>query len=666
MSEQASVDEDIEDSNEDIQDNIEDDLEYEYEYDENDENCSDDEGSSNKRAKIDILKSRRKYIGCSSDDLVAWSVNNSIKISIVSSIRQILNHPSDSFSISFSPVSLHEESVITKEFTIFVDIPNYFTLSYTLHFNSLKTLSESPPRLRCNIFCGGGSYMYPNLLLPNHFGPVLDFGRILHELSEIIMTKFKHKVDTNGMFDENSNGYLIQDLAYLTEYFTSYIVLVEDNGIATGMTRKSHKSGDNGVGYSSCNDSTTIKVDRAMHNEISGILTKILKNCGISVKHTADTIRNAMNSISYLPLVESPLLELLCYMLVESSAEEVVHYEPHYSLLFVCFAVIQHCYTKAIQIQQLANSDSGEVCLRVPSIYYSALHKLVTYQRLMGGDYHLDLVQCSREDIDKMVELSICADFTLNGDGGKTSGAEDSDANFEMVSAFPTFIYATSKPVCNSMSQLRRINVEFSTLQSHLPKDIYVRVLEDNYYCIKFMLRGPEDTPYFGGYFIFDMVLPSDYPNNHPKVTLCTTGNGKVRFNPNLYNSGKVCLSLLGTWTGEAWDPKLSNINQVMQSILFLILVSDPYFNEPGYMSTRGTPVGTQRSVEYNKQVRRDNLESALLTHLNSPDPLFGSIILKNVKQSWRDQKLVYDEWAKEDSSLIPIIEKISSKVSKL
>lgn len=31
------------------------------------------------------------------------------------------------------------------------------------------------------------------------------------------------------------------------------------------------------------------------------------------------------------------------------------------------------------------------------------------------------------------------------------------------------------------------------------------------------------------------------------KVNLQTTGNGTVRFNPNLYNCGKVCLSLLGT-----------------------------------------------------------------------------------------------------------------------
>ena len=28
-----------------------------------------------------------------------------------------------------------------------------------------------------------------------------------------------------------------------------------------------------------------------------------------------------------------------------------------------------------------------------------------------------------------------------------------------------------------------------------------------------------------------------------------------VRFNPNLYSDGKVCLSLLGTWHGEGWAP---------------------------------------------------------------------------------------------------------------
>lgn len=52
-------------------------------------------------------------------------------------------------------------------------------------------------------------------------------------------------------------------------------------------------------------------------------------------------------------------------------------------------------------------------------------------------------------------------------------------------------------------------------------------------------------------------------------MNLITTGNGAVRFNPNLYACGKVCLSLLGTWRGSAsenWDPKLSTILQVLLS----------------------------------------------------------------------------------------------------
>lgn len=43
-------------------------------------------------------------------------------------------------------------------------------------------------------------------------------------------------------------------------------------------------------------------------------------------------------------------------------------------------------------------------------------------------------------------------------------------------------------------------------------------------------------------------------------------GGGLVRFNPNLYNCGKVCLSLLGTWSGgqgEGWDALSSSALQV-------------------------------------------------------------------------------------------------------
>lgn len=49
-----------------------------------------------------------------------------------------------------------------------------------------------------------------------------------------------------------------------------------------------------------------------------------------------------------------------------------------------------------------------------------------------------------------------------------------------------------------------------------------------------------------------------------------------------LYNCGKVCLSLLGTWQGsqgESWNAKTSTFLQVMISIQSLIFVPQPYFN---------------------------------------------------------------------------------------
>lgn len=35
-----------------------------------------------------------------------------------------------------------------------------------------------------------------------------------------------------------------------------------------------------------------------------------------------------------------------------------------------------------------------------------------------------------------------------------------------------------------------------------------------------------------------------------------------------------------GTWSGEKWDPSTSNINQVLQSICYLIFVDEPYFSK--------------------------------------------------------------------------------------
>lgn len=60
--------------------------------------------------------------------------------------------------------------------------------------------------------------------------------------------------------------------------------------------------------------------------------------------------------------------------------------------------------------------------------------------------------------------------------------------------------------------------------------------------CVAMVPSPPLFVDYDQGFYYFVLHCPDDYPHNPPRVRLLTTGGGKVRFNPNLYANGKVCL----------------------------------------------------------------------------------------------------------------------------
>ena len=93
------------------------------------------------------------------------------------------------------------------------------------------------------------------------------------------------------------------------------------------------------------------------------------------------------------------------------------------------------------------------------------------------------------------------------------------------------------------------------------------------------LIIGPKDTPYENGYYFFELEFPADYPHNPPAVTYCTN-DGMTRFNPNLYKSGKVCISVLNTWRGEQWTG-CQTISSILL-VLCTILNNKPLLNEPG------------------------------------------------------------------------------------
>ena len=97
-------------------------------------------------------------------------------------------------------------------------------------------------------------------------------------------------------------------------------------------------------------------------------------------------------------------------------------------------------------------------------------------------------------------------------------------------------------------------------------------------------------------------------------MKLLTTGGGRVRFNPNLYASGKGCLSILGTWSGPGWSPA-QWIGSVLLSVQTL-LGERPYHNEPGYekgSSSLAAKAGPRDAAEsYNAAIRHEMLRVAV------------------------------------------------------
>ncbi|XP_017776572.1 PREDICTED: baculoviral IAP repeat-containing protein 6 isoform X2 [Nicrophorus vespilloides] len=183
-------------------------------------------------------------------------------------------------------------------------------------------------------------------------------------------------------------------------------------------------------------------------------------------------------------------------------------------------------------------------------------------------------------------------------------------------------------------ARVKRLAQEAVTLATSLPlshsSSVFVRCDTDRLDIMKVLITGPADTPYANGCFEFDVYFPSDYPLAPMMINLETTGLHSVRFNPNLYNDGKVCLSVLNTWHGrpeEKWNAQTSSFLQVLVSIQSLILVSEPYFNEPGYERSRGTPSGTQSSKEYNANICQATVRWAMLEQLLNPCPCFKDVI---------------------------------------
>lgn len=122
------------------------------------------------------------------------------------------------------------------------------------------------------------------------------------------------------------------------------------------------------------------------------------------------------------------------------------------------------------------------------------------------------------------------------------------------------------------------------------------------------MIVGPTNTPYFGGYYFFEFNFPFDFPFSPPKVKYMTN-DGVTRFNPNLYKCGKVCVSILNTWSGDKWS-SCQTINSILLTLCSL-LNEHPFLNEPGQS------LESRDCLSYHKIIEYCNIDFAICELIN-------------------------------------------------
>ena len=80
------------------------------------------------------------------------------------------------------------------------------------------------------------------------------------------------------------------------------------------------------------------------------------------------------------------------------------------------------------------------------------------------------------------------------------------------------------------------------------------------------VIKGPDDSPYKGGYFFLNFAYPKDYPFHPPKCTFTT----KI-YHPNISLNGLIRLDILS----DQWSPSFT-IGRLLYYISSLLPDPDP------------------------------------------------------------------------------------------
>jgi Ubiquitin-protein ligase len=428
-----------------------------------------------------------------------------------------------------------------------------------------------------------------------------------------------------------------------------------------------------GYGYSGINDwniDSYIKLCIEHDTQIKNVLNNIL-----------EIILDSKDPLNYLIIQDSILIK---YFSQKLQGLTLLEMEKHQQLYKIIFKIIK-CLT---------NENAIFLFDDIFNKYFTNLHILCIKSKKINKDINDDdLVNiiCNIYDgFEKALKIYQDKIINQNDEFNKKNNdlyvshmieLRDSDNPLNSKIINTNYHYQKefneNKSYDFPKSVLKRLYNEISTFND-LPifsdAMIISRYDETCIRAIRTLITGPVNTPYECGIFLFDTYINSEFPNKAPNVWFLNTGN--KRFNPNLYEDGKVCLSILGTWEGgkgEVWHPTNSSLIQIYISIQSQILIEEPFYNEPNYEKIYNSSIGKINSIKYNNNIKLYTMEHAMLDLIKNPYlyPQFADVckvhfVLKRDKIISLCEKWTNEAPESLKSKYTSLCEKIKEEIIKL
>ncbi|KAG8451102.1 hypothetical protein GDO86_003390 [Hymenochirus boettgeri] len=123
------------------------------------------------------------------------------------------------------------------------------------------------------------------------------------------------------------------------------------------------------------------------------------------------------------------------------------------------------------------------------------------------------------------------------------------------------------------MQRASRLNRELQLLNKEPPPGVTCWQQEGSMDDLRAQVVGGLGTPYEGGIFNLEIIIPERYPFEPPKIRFLTP-----IYHPNIDSAGRICLDILKLPPKGAWRPAL-NISTVLTSIQ--LLMSEPNPDDP-------------------------------------------------------------------------------------